>query len=162
MFVKKYVRKKSVILLVIFLVVIATILLLKNNEEHFAKKRIFDVNKIVVKWVYDGNGNYSKEGFEEIVISKQEDVEAWENMLYNIETEGRWFVSGEGPQWDYYFTVDVCYSDGYEETIFVQYKTRAYKRINIDVSYSLGDSEELYQWCYDLFFDEPHPYLPAR
>ena len=28
--------------------------------------------------------------------------------------------------------------------------------------YSLGDSEELYCWCYDLFFDEANPNLPEK
>ncbi len=158
----KRLDKKHMILIAILFLTFATLLFLKNNEEHFAKKRFCDVNEIIVRWVYDGNGNYSEEGFEKAIISNQEDVEEWKNMLYSIKTEGHWFTSNDGPQWDYYFTVDVCYNDGYIETIFVQYKTRSYKRIDIATSYAIGDSEKLYQSCYDLFFDEPHAYLPAR
>lgn len=153
---------KTVIMLILIITMIAIVVLLKNNEEHFAKKRFCTVDKIVVRWVYDGQGDYSDEGIEVVTISEPEEVKKWKNMLYDIDTEGHWFTSGDGPQWDCFFEVDVCYTDGYEETINVLYKTRAYKRINIDVSYSIGDSEELYCWCYDLFFDEPNPNLPEK
>lgn len=151
------------VILVLIIFIISIFVVLIKNEEHYAKKRKYPVEKIIVKWINDGKHNYCQEGYETRIITDKSEVEKWRNMLYDVDTRGRWFSFKDSPPgWEVFFAVEVIYEDGYSELIQCTTSTRAYKYLGIKDSYALGSSKELYGWCYDLFFDEPHPYLPPK
>lgn len=157
-------KSKKYFIVVTFIILVgASLLLIKWNEERFAKIRLHRVEEIVVMRVFDGEGRFSYvEGFEEVSITKEEELKEFRKLLYFTDTKGRWFDVGDVLGWEYAFAIKVYYEDGYVEEIFCRDNDTIAKRLDYEDSYALGADNEVYAYCYDLFFDAPHPYLPTK
>lgn len=112
--------------MIILIAVIVMSILFINNQEHYAKYRFSPVEKIVVKWIYNGDGSYCMEGYKTYVINDKDEIKRWRTMLYDVQTDGRWFSFDDGPPgWEVFFEIEVFYEDGYVETIECTTGTRA-------------------------------------
>ncbi len=150
--------KRKIAIFIIMIIVIVGILLFKRNYEHFASYRIYKVERIEIVCLYDGT-QYKNSGFGTVYITDETEVKEFRNKLYDLDTDANWFVDNVGAGPDFQFNIKVWYEDDYCEEIGFSgkqdMKTGGGRKLLSKKywSFSAADSYEIYDYCYDLFFD---------